>query len=70
MTEALESFAFNVAVARLYELTNAIAEAERLGLADGLGRHAALPHRAVEPHTRHAARGLHSLGAGPGDRAA
>jgi leucyl-tRNA synthetase len=29
LTEALESFAFNVAVARLYELANAIAEAER-----------------------------------------
>ena len=29
VTEALESFAFNVAVARLYEFANAIAEAER-----------------------------------------
>jgi leucyl-tRNA synthetase len=29
VTEALESFAFNVAVARLYELANAIADAER-----------------------------------------
>ncbi|MGH7152756.1 MAG: class I tRNA ligase family protein, partial [Acetobacteraceae bacterium] len=29
VTEALESFAFNVAVARLYELTNALADAER-----------------------------------------
>ena len=29
MTEALESFAFNVAVARIYELANAIAEAEK-----------------------------------------
>ena len=29
VTEALEGFAFNVAVARLYELANAIAEAER-----------------------------------------
>ena len=29
MTEALESFAFNVAVARLYELANAITESER-----------------------------------------
>lgn len=29
VTEALESFAFNVAVARLYELTNAIVDAER-----------------------------------------
>ncbi len=31
VTEALESFAFNVAVARLYEFTNAIADAERAG---------------------------------------
>ena len=31
VTEALESFAFNVAVARLYELANAITEAERAG---------------------------------------
>ena len=29
VTEALDSFAFNVAVARLYELANAIADAER-----------------------------------------
>ena len=29
VTEALESFAFNVAVARLYELANAISEAEK-----------------------------------------
>ena len=29
MTEALESFAFNVAVARLYELANALTDAER-----------------------------------------
>jgi leucyl-tRNA synthetase len=35
VTEALESFAFNVAVARLYELTNAIAEAA--GVADSPG---------------------------------
>jgi leucyl-tRNA synthetase len=30
VTEALESFAFNVAVARLYELANAIGDAERV----------------------------------------
>ena len=29
MTEALESFAFNVAVARIYEFANAIGDAER-----------------------------------------
>jgi leucyl-tRNA synthetase len=32
VTEALESFAFNVAVARLYEFCNAIADAERVGV--------------------------------------
>ncbi len=37
VTEALESFALNVAVARLYELANALAEAERAGEAAGMG---------------------------------
>jgi leucyl-tRNA synthetase len=37
VTEALESFALNVAVARLYELANAIGEAERAGEAAGMG---------------------------------
>jgi leucyl-tRNA synthetase len=36
VTEALESFAFNVAVARLYELANAITEAERAADEAGL----------------------------------
>jgi leucyl-tRNA synthetase len=36
VTEALESFAFNVAVARLYELANAISEAERAPMESGL----------------------------------
>ena len=36
VTEALESFAFNVAVARLYELANAIADSERGGPEAGL----------------------------------
>jgi leucyl-tRNA synthetase len=36
VTEALESFAFNVAVARLYELANAIGDAERAEQTDGL----------------------------------
>jgi leucyl-tRNA synthetase len=36
VTEALESFAFNVAVARLYELANAMLEAERAGEEVGL----------------------------------
>jgi leucyl-tRNA synthetase len=37
VTEALESFAFNVAVARLYELANAINDAERAEDDGGLG---------------------------------
>jgi len=36
VTEALETFAFNVAVARLYELASAISEAERAVPDDGL----------------------------------
>jgi leucyl-tRNA synthetase len=36
VTEALESFSFNVAVARLYELANAITEAERTAPEAGL----------------------------------
>ena len=64
VTEALESFAFNVAVARLYELTNAIAEASGPD-EGGLGavrRHALgiltrlvspmMPHLAEEMHAR------------------
>ncbi|MBV8913168.1 MAG: class I tRNA ligase family protein, partial [Acetobacteraceae bacterium] len=45
VTEALESFAFNVAVARLYELANAIGDAERIAEAGGL---AAARREAVE----------------------
>ncbi len=37
LTEALETFAFNVAVARLYELANAVTEAERAPDGEGLG---------------------------------
>ena len=36
VTEALESFAFNVAVARVYELANAVTEAERAKAEPGL----------------------------------
>ncbi len=36
LTEALESFAFNVAVARLYELANAIAEGDRAAAEPGM----------------------------------
>jgi leucyl-tRNA synthetase len=37
VSEALDSFAFNVAVARLYEFANAIADAERVDQDAGLG---------------------------------
>jgi leucyl-tRNA synthetase len=65
VTEALESFSFNVAVARLYEFVNAIAEADRandrLGLAwarreamDALAQLISpmMPHLAEELHAR------------------
>ena len=44
VTEALETFAFNLAVARLYELASALGEAERAGAEDGLAwaRHEAV----------------------------
>ena len=66
VTEALEGFGFNVAVARIYELANALGEAERMagepaGLAwarcegvDMLARLIApmMPHLAEEIHAR------------------
>jgi leucyl-tRNA synthetase len=65
VTEAIETFAFNVAVARLHELVNAIAEAERAPDGDGLvwARREAVttlarlmapmaPHLAEEIHAR------------------
>jgi leucyl-tRNA synthetase len=65
VTDALESFAFNVAVARVYELANAITDAERARPEPGLvwARHEAMeaiarlispmmPHLAEEVHHR------------------
>jgi leucyl-tRNA synthetase len=65
VTDALEGFAFNVAVARLYELANAITDAERAKPEPGLGwarREAVemmarlaspmMPHLAEEIHAR------------------
>jgi leucyl-tRNA synthetase len=65
VTEALDSFAFNVGVARLYEFANAIADAERAPNQPGLvwARREALetlsrimspmmPHLAEEVHAR------------------
>ena len=65
LTEALESFAFNVAVARLYELANAITEAERAPDSEGLGwaRLEALSMlaRLVSPMMPHLAEELHAM---------
>ena len=71
VTEAWESFNFNVAVARVYEFANAITEAERTATADGMAfarREAiqtmarlispAMPHLGEEIHAR-----LHPAGA-------
>ncbi len=65
VTDALESFAFNVAVARIYELANAITDAERADTEPGLGwarRESVetlarlispmMPHLAEEVHAR------------------
>ncbi len=64
VTEALEGFAFNVAVARLYELANAIGDAERAGQASGLtaARREAveLLARLMAPMTPHLAEEMYS----------
>ncbi|HET6184656.1 MAG TPA: leucine--tRNA ligase [Acetobacteraceae bacterium] len=59
VTEALENFALNVAVARLHELANAIAEAERAtdepGLAWARGEAMRVMARLIEPMMPHLA---------------
>ncbi len=64
VTEALDGFAFNVAVARLYELANAIAEAERAAAEPGLAwaRHEAVRilARLVSPMMPHLAEEVHA----------
>jgi leucyl-tRNA synthetase len=63
VTEALESFAFNVAVARLYELANAIGDAERAeqgsGLAAARWEAVELLARLMAPMTPHLAEEMH-----------
>jgi leucyl-tRNA synthetase len=71
VTEALEAFAFNVAVARIYELAGAVAEADRAAEAGGMrwARREAMetairliapmmPHLAEELHARLGGHGL------------
>jgi leucyl-tRNA synthetase len=64
VTEALESFAFNVAVARLYELVNAIGDAERAPGDDSMtwARHEAVTTlaRLVSPMVPHLAEEVHA----------
>ena len=63
VTEALESFSFNVAVARLYEFVNAIIEADRAGDRAGLpwARHEAVEMlaRLISPMMPHLAEELY-----------
>ena len=66
VTEALETFAFNLAVARLYELASALGEAERAGAGDdGLAwaRHeaAATVARLLAPMAPHLAEEIGSM---------
>ena len=66
VTEALETFAFNIAVARLYELASAIGDAERIAIAeeDGLAwaQHEAIlmMARLIAPMAPHLAEEMHS----------
>jgi leucyl-tRNA synthetase len=73
VTEALEGFAFNVAVARLHELANAMTEAERAwtsvaepGLAWARLEAAWTAARLAAPLMPHVAEEIHLLLAGPG----
>ena len=66
VTEALETFSFNVAVARLYEFVNAITEADRAADRTGLAwaRREALATLAqlISPMMPHLAEALHARG--------
>jgi len=65
VTEALETFAFNVAVARLYELASALGEAERAGAENDLAwaRHEAIlaMARLMAPMAPHLAEEVQSM---------
>jgi leucyl-tRNA synthetase len=66
VTEALETFSFNVAVARLYELVNAITEADRasdrVGLAWARREAMATLAQLIAPMMPHLAEALHARG--------
>ena len=62
VTEALDAFAFNVAVARLYEFVGALAEAERAGVSATVRREAALVlARLIAPMAPHLAEEVQHL---------
>jgi leucyl-tRNA synthetase len=65
LTEALETFAFNVAVARLYELANAVTEADRTGDSDGMSwarlEAVSMMARLVSPMMPHLAEEVHAM---------
>ena len=63
VTQALEGFAFNVAIARIHELVNTLAEAARAeepGLGGALRRAAASLCRLVSPFAPHSAEHIHA----------
>ena len=61
VTEALETFAFNVAIARLHELASAITDAERGGVPLGARREALLVMaRLIAPLAPHLAEEIHA----------
>ena len=62
VTDALESFAFNVAVARLYEFVGALADAERAGVSAATRRQATLVlARLIAPMAPHLAEEVQHL---------
>src|SRR6202021_1427737 len=66
VSEALDSFAFNVAVARLYELANAVADVERendpaeMGLRWARGEAVEMLARLISPMMPHLAEEMHA----------
>ena len=62
VTEALDAFAFNFAVARLYEFTNALTDAERAGAPHAIRREATLTlARLIAPMAPHLAEEVQHL---------